>query len=77
MITPGEWGDSPQARGLIEGLKGVGHVIMGTAYDADRLRAFIAGDLGATAHIKRDPARREDRFIDWMLYQERHLVSVS
>lgn len=47
---------------------------MDAAYDADHLRAFIADDLGATAHIKRNPNRREDRPIDWALYKERHLV---
>ena len=73
-ITRGQWGDSPQARGLIEGLSGVGHVIMDAAYDADHLRDFIANDLRATAHIKRNPTRREDRPIDWVLYKERHLV---
>ena len=73
-ITPGQWGDSPQARGLIEGLTEAQHVIMDAAYDADHLRAFIAEDLGATPHIKRNPTRREDRPIDWMLYKERHLV---
>ena len=73
-ITPGQWGDSPQARGLIEGLPDVGHVIADAAYDADRLRAFIAQTLNATAHIKRNPTRREDRPIDWALYKERHLV---
>ena len=73
-ITPGHWGDSPQARGLLEGMTGVGHVVMDAAYDADHLRAFIAVDLGATAHIKRNPTRREDRPIDWVLYKERHLV---
>lgn len=73
-ITPGQWGDSPQACGLIDGLKGVGHVIMDAAYDADHLRAFIAKDLCATAHIKRNPTRKEDRYIDWSLYKERHLV---
>ena len=69
-----EGGDSPQARGLIEGLSGVGHVIMDAACDADHLRSFIADELGAMAHIKRNPTRREDRPIDWMLYKERHLV---
>lgn len=59
-ITPGQWGDCPQAQGLIEGLCGVQHVIMDGAYDADYLRDFIANDLGATAHIKRNPTRRED-----------------
>ena len=74
VITPGQWGDSPQASGLIEGLTDAQHVIMDAAYDADHLREFIADDLGATAHIKRNPTRREDRPIDWLLYKERHLV---
>jgi len=59
---------------LIDGLPGVGHVIMDAAYDADYIREFIADELGATAHIKRNPTRREDRPIDWVLYKERHLV---
>lgn len=67
-------GGSPQAPGLIEGMTDAQHVIMDAAYDADHLRAFIADDLGATAHIKRNPTRREERFIDWVLYKERHLV---
>ena len=74
IITPGQWGDSPQARGLIEGLRGVRHVIADAAYDADHLRAFIHDDLGATAHIKQNPTRRTRHPIDWHLYQERHLV---
>jgi transposase len=74
VITPGQWGDCPQARGLIEGLHGVGHVIMDAAYDADPLRAFIANDLCAKAQIKRNTHRLEDRPIDWALYKERHLV---
>ena len=64
----GQWGDSPQACGLIEELSGVGHVIMDAAYDAYHPRIFIADDLGAMAHIKRNPTRREDRTIEWMLY---------
>jgi transposase len=35
VITPGQWGDSPQARGLIEGLDGVSHVIADAAYAGD------------------------------------------
>ncbi len=73
-ITPAQWGDSPQARGLIEGLDGVGHVVADAAYDADHLRDFIAEILGATAHIKQNPTRVTRHPIDWMLYKERHLV---
>lgn len=74
MITPGHWGDCPQARGLIEGLKGVGHVIMDAGYDADHLRSFIAKELGAVAQIKQNPSRSGAKAIDWMLYKERNLV---
>ena len=79
VITPGQWGgkgtaapvgrarkplDSPQARGLVKGLTDAQHVIMDAAYDANQLRDFIADDLGATAHIKRNPTRLADRYID-------------
>ena len=47
---------------------------MDAAYDANHLRIFIADDLGAMAHIKRNPTRREDLPIEWILYNERHLV---
>jgi len=40
---------------------------MDAAYDADLLRSFIAEDLKATAHIKGNTTRREDRSIDWMI----------
>jgi putative transposase len=74
LITPGHWGDCPQARGLIEGLQGVGHVIADAGYDADHLRNFIAEDLGATPQIKRNPTRSGTKAIDWALYKERNLV---
>jgi transposase len=73
-ITPGNWGDCPQARGLIEGLAGVGHVIADAAYDADHLRAFITSELNANAQIKQNPSRSGTKAIDWALYKERHLV---
>ena len=74
IVTPGQWGDSPQARGLIEGLVGVGHVIADAAYDADHLRTFIGDELKATPQIKQNPTRVVRHAIDWTLYKERHLV---
>jgi transposase len=74
-ITPGQWGDCPQARALIEGLMGVGHVMADAAYDADDLRKFIADDLGAAAKIKQNPTCSVRQAIDWTLYKERHLVA--
>ncbi len=59
---------------MIEGLKGVGHVIADAGYDADHLRSFIADDLGATAQIKQNPSRSGTKAIDWDLYKERNLV---
>jgi len=44
------------------------------AYDADHLRDFIARDLQAAAHIKRNPTRNTDRPISWALYKERQTV---
>jgi transposase len=73
-ITPGYWGDCPQARGLIEDLRGVSHVIADAAYDADHLRSFIADSFGAQAQIKQNPSRAIRYPIDWMIYKERNLV---
>lgn len=72
-ITAGQWGECPQARGLIEGLEGVGHVIADAAHDADHLREFITDTLGSTAQFKQNPTRSGARPIDWTLYKERHL----
>ena len=49
-------------------------MIADATYDADHLRDCIAQDLGASAHTIRNPARREDRPINWTLYKERQLV---
>lgn len=76
-ITPGQWGDSPQARGLIEGLNGVGHVVADAAYDADHLRTLIVQELQAEAHIKQNPTRATRHPVDWLLYKERHLVELA
>lgn len=61
-------------RGPLEGLDGVGHVIADAAYEADHLRAFIAGDLGAVAEIKQNPTRSGTKAIYRALNKERHLV---
>lgn len=72
--TPGQWGDCPQAEGLLAGLNGVGHVIADAAYDAGPLREFITDALGATAQIKANPSRACAPTIDWRLYKERHQI---
>ena len=73
-ITPGHWGDCPEAQPLLTGLEGVGHVIADAGYDADPLRGFIAQELGAKAQIKPNPVRTTPPAVDWALYKERHLV---
>jgi len=72
--TPGQWGDCPQACGLLEGLRGIGHVMADAAYDADHLRLYISETLGASAQIKQNPTRKSSPPIDWALYKERRLV---
>ena len=74
VITPGQWGDCPQARRLVEGLGEVGHVVADTAYDADHFRSFVDEDLGATAQIPSNPSRASKLPIDEDLYRARHLV---
>lgn len=74
LPTAGHRGDCPQATSLIEGLKGVGHVIADAAYDAGHLRDLIAGDLGAKAHIQANPSRAIKPLLDPDLYAERHKV---
>ena len=74
VITPGQWGDCPQARGLVEGLEGVGDVVADTAYDADHFRRFVDEELGATAQIPSNPSRSAKLPIDKELYKARHLV---
>ncbi|TFL16076.1 IS5 family transposase [Jannaschia formosa] len=77
VVTPGQWGDGPQARSLLEGLAAKGriaHVIADAAYDADHLRGFVADSLGAQAQIKPNPSRADKPSTDWTLYKERNLV---
>ena len=72
-VTPGQWGDCPQAAGLIEGLAGIGHVIADAAYDATHLREAIAA-TGACAQIKHNGSRAARMPLDPDLYAERNLV---
>lgn len=74
MVTPGHWGDCPQARRLTEGLDGVGHIIADTAYDADHFRRFVDAELGAIAEIPSNPSRAQRCTLDEDLYKARHLV---
>jgi transposase len=71
-ITPGHWGDAPQAGALIAGLPA--KVVMAdTAYDADHLRRAIAAK-GAIAVIPNNPSRATKYTLDKHFYAQRHLV---
>jgi len=72
--TPGHHGDCPQAKALLSGLKGVGHLIADAAYDGDQLRAFIVDDFNAIAQIKAPASRAMTPPVDRSLYKERHQV---
>jgi transposase len=67
LITPGHWGDYPQARGLIARHTGVGQFIMDAGYNADHLRNFMTDELGAVPHIKQNPSRSGQIDIDLTL----------
>ena len=72
ILTPGQAGDAPQAMALLHGLR-ADIVMADTAYDADALRAAIAG-IGAQAVIPNNPSRSRKCPIDTDIYTERHLV---
>jgi transposase len=72
--TPGQYGDRPRAEVLLEDLHGVGHVIADATYDADRLRAFITDELGATPQIKANPRRAATPPIDRHPHKEHHQI---
>jgi transposase len=72
--TPGQAGNCPQAAALIDGLKGVGHVIADAAYDSDVLRGKIEDERGAEAQIRANPSRAIKAPLDPELCAERHNV---
>lgn len=72
MITPGPRGDITQAAALLSGLRPAA-VVADRAYDADHLRATIAG-LGAHAVIPPTANRASKPRYDQALYRERNAV---
>lgn len=73
-LTPGQWGDAPQAAGLVRGLTGIAHVIANAAYDADHFRDLIRNELRAEAQIPSNPSRTRTCPLDRALYAERRLI---
>ena len=74
LIKPGHWRDCPRARGFLEGMQGIGHVIADADYDADHLRDVISDELGATAQINQNPSRSGSKMVERALYKKRNLV---
>jgi transposase len=71
-LTPGQSGDCPQAKLLIDGLSAE-IFIADTSYDSDELREDVA-DMGAQAVIPNNPSRSMKYPLDADLYKSRHLV---
>ncbi|MEL6772874.1 MAG: IS5 family transposase, partial [Bacteroidota bacterium] len=71
-VTPGQYGDVPQAAGLVEGLTPEA-LVADTAYDADWLRRW-AVRAGAEAVIPPNPRRALKPGYDLELYRERNRI---
>ena len=72
LLTGGQRHDISQAQALLANWHGV-FIIADKAYDSDELVTFIE-ERGAIAVIPPRENRREERFYDAYLYQERILV---
>lgn len=73
-ISGGQVHDSLFAEALLEGFDAASYVIADCAYDADRIRAVIAGKPGAEAVIPSNPSRSGAIPMNKELYKDRHLV---
>ena len=73
-ISAGQVHDSLFAEALLAGFDAADYVIADCAYDADRIRAVIAEQLGAVAVIPSNPSRAGAIPMDEDLYKERHLI---
>jgi len=73
-ISPGQAHDSLFAEALLEGFDAARFVIADCAYDADRIRSFIAENLTAQAVIPSNPSRAGVIPMDSEVYKERHLI---
>lgn len=72
IVTPGQWGDAPQAPALLEGLCAE-HVLADAGYDSDAIRGLI-GSLKARACIKPNPTRKRRKRYDRQRYKHRNVV---
>jgi transposase len=72
-ITAGQRGDAPLARSLLEPLPKARLCLADTAYDADKLRAFLI-ERGTTPVIPNNPTRKNIQPFDPEAYKQRNLV---
>jgi len=72
ILTPGQWGDAPQAPMLLGGYR-PNHVIADKAYDSNALRDLIQG-LGAAAVIPCNPTRKRLIPYDFTIYKLRNRI---
>ena len=69
-ITAGQRGDAPMARSLLEPLPNARLCLADTAYDADKLRAFLI-ERGTTPVIPNNPTRKNIQPFDPDAYKQR------
>ena len=71
-MTPGQYGDAPQAEALLAGFKPK-HVIADTAYDSDAIRKTIRARK-AKACIHPNPTRKRKKRYDHRRYKHRNVI---
>jgi transposase len=72
-ITPGQRGDAPIARSLLEPLPPSGLCAADAAYDSDRLRLFLI-ERGTEPVIPNNPTRKRLHPFDLQAYKLRNLI---
>lgn len=72
ILTPGQWGDVPQAPALLDGFR-PGHVIADAAYDSNAFRSLVA-ETGARAVIPCNPTRKRLIAHDRAVYRARNRI---
>lgn len=72
VLTPGHRGDSPQSRGLLNGLE-PSRVIADGAYDANQLHEYVAASGGVTC-IKQNSTRKRKWPFDEEAYKRRNVI---
>ncbi len=72
ILTPGQWGDVPQAAALLDGFR-PSHVIADAAYDSNAFRGLIER-AGARAVIPCNPTRKRLIPHDRSIYKARNQI---